>query len=129
MTLDTRRDPVDAWARDPKRIRAALDLLAESKASTTDDLHRYAIDNGGNPETIHLASAILAERGCRRCSGEVYGGMCPLGRELWNEVEAARDAYLDSTGADFDNVALDEWKTWQRAEARLDAHIEDRHGR
>lgn len=116
-------NPVEAWARDPRRIRAALDLLAQSKASTADGIQATGIEAEADPETIHLAVSIAWEGGCRRCSGELYGGMCPLGRSLYDEVETTREAYLDATGSDFDDVAVDEWKTWQAAENRLDAHI------
>ena len=129
MTTIAEHNPVEVWSKDPRRVRAALDLLAASKGTDADEIQAHAIEHGSDPETVHLAVSIAWEGGCRRCSGEIYGGMCALGRALWDEVEATRDAYLDSTGADFDDVAIAEWRDWQAAENRLDAHIGAGRGR
>lgn len=121
-------NPVEAWARDPKRVRRALDFLVASRPREgSDQLHRFAVDHGYDAETVHLAVAIQAEGGCPRCRNE-RPEWCPLGQELWKEVDAYANAYIEATGADYDNPAPAEWRAWLDALARLNEHRGIRHG-
>lgn len=120
---DTWEDPVEDLARDHKKMLAALDFLAEAHQAGrtgTEGLQTHGIAGSWDPHIIHLATAIEAEGQCLRC---LAGDKCGVGEDLWGDVEAAKDAYLKATGADFDTPAEGEWRAWQRRQARYQAHL------
>lgn len=122
------RTLIESLGRDHATVVRALDFLIDARAAratTVEDFHRHnlALDIPLDALTMHLAIAIWAKGGCGRCRNQADDAQwCDTGRRLWADATEASNAYLETTGSNFERSASAEWSRWVTALARLNMH-------